>query len=170
MCASFVTLIVSHLQNRNDHPSFQSSHSLFFASLVSGSGKFPIEVNERSSLPVAYSELCRDMSWLFLSPSLFDAYCRWNMFDEGEKELTIFMLVARNAPRKSVFQSRQQRWVKERKREREKEEWKLKKRRRKAKAYPPVLYATTNSRSDCNVRRFVDFDGAWILQYETADI
>lgn len=46
----------------------------------------------------------------------------------------------------------------------------LKERGRKAKAYPAVLHATANSRSDCNVRRFVDFDGARIRRCEAADV
>lgn len=46
----------------------------------------------------------------------------------------------------------------------------LKERGRKAKAYPAVLHATANSRSDCNVRRFVDFDGARVRRCEATDI
>lgn len=46
----------------------------------------------------------------------------------------------------------------------------LKERERKAKAYPAVLHATANSRSDCNVRRFADFDGARIRRCEAADV
>lgn len=73
-----------------------ASHSL------PGSGGIPIEVNERLSHLAAYSELCRGISRLSL-----DAYCRWNMFDEGEKELTIFIPVASgavSAGRDGVFQ------------------------------------------------------------------
>lgn len=55
------------------------------------------------------------------------------------------------------------------KRERRKGEGgELKERGRKAKAYPAVLHATANSRSDCNVRRFVDFDGTRIRRCEAS--
>lgn len=116
------------------------------------------------------------------------------MFDEGEKELTIFIPAASDgigeeARRDGVFQSRQRRRGKKagKKGGREEDEsgWelrraggrekgglggRLKERGRKAKAYPAVLHATANSRSDCNVRRFVDFDGARIRRCEAADV
>lgn len=91
------------------------------------------------------------------------------MFDEGEKELTIFIPVASGtvgARRSGVFQSRQQRWDKKGEAKRGGRE--LKERGRKAKAYPAVLHATANSRSDCNVRRFVDFDGTRIRRCEAS--
>lgn len=83
------------------------SRSLAALHSFPGSGGIPIEVNERLCHPAAYSELCRGISRFSL-----DAYCRWNMFDEGEKELTIFIPVASGtvgARRSGVFQSRQQR-------------------------------------------------------------
>lgn len=47
----------------------------------------PIEANERSGIP---RHIRGFWAWK-ASVEPLDAYCRWNMFDEGEKELTIFI-------------------------------------------------------------------------------
>lgn len=78
----------------------------------------------------AYSGI---VAWGRASAEPLDAYCRWNMFDEGEKELTIFIAGcarATNGGRERVGCSRKgmsgvsrnrQRWTKEKERERKRE-------------------------------------------------
>lgn len=90
------------------------------------------------------------------------------MFDGGEKELTIFIPVANGRgtgggttfPRVVNGDGIKREKGKGREDQRNGE--------REAKAYPAVLHATANSRGDCNVRRFADFDGARIRRCEAA--